>query len=132
LLKNIELYYIISTIILQSIVRGGKMNRIKELRLQKGLRQKDLAQMLNTSQQTIGRYESEEIGLDVLTIGRLCDVFECTADYLLCRSNTPEPAISDEDAELLQAFHAAPPSVAAAIQTLLQPYRKENEANQAI
>ena len=108
------------------------MNRIKELRLQKGLRQKDLAQMLNTSQQTIGRYESEEIGLDVLTICRLCDVFECTIDYLLCRSTNPLPALSDDDAELLQAFHEAPPSVAAAILTLLQPYRKENEADQAI
>ena len=103
------------------------MNRIRELREKRGWRQEDLAVMLHKNRQSVGNYETEARGLDVETIQQLCDIFGCTADYLLCRSNNPEPVVSDEDADLLQAFHAAPPSVAAAIQTLLQPYRKENE-----
>ena len=108
------------------------MNRIRELREANNWRQEDLAVRMNIKRQTIGRYETEALGIDASTINQFCDIFGCTADYLLCRSNNPEPVVSDEDADLLQAFHAAPPSVAAAIQTLLQPYRKENEADQAI
>lgn len=43
---------------------------------------------------------------------------------MLCRSANPSPLVSDADAELLQAFHAAPPSVVTAIQVLLTPYKR--------
>jgi Predicted transcriptional regulators len=106
------------------------MNRIRQLRQEKGWRQEDLAEQLNTKRQTVGNYETGERGIDMETICRICDIFGCTADYLLGRSSSPAPVISDEDAALLQAFHVAPPSVAAAIITLLQPYQKGNEADQ--
>lgn len=110
------------------------MNRIRELRQSKGWTQEDLAKRLKTARQTIGNYETGFRGLDDVTILRLCDIFECTADYLLARSDNPLPEISDADAALLAAFHAAPLSVTAAITTLLQPYteEKQNEADQAI
>lgn len=108
------------------------MNRIKELRASNDMKQTDLAKLLNCSPTTISNYEVGYRDLDSDTICRLCDIFGCTADYLLGRSTNPEPAISDADAALLQAYHAAPPSVAAAITTLLQPYQKETEADQAI
>lgn len=108
------------------------MNRIRELRQQMGWKQEDLATRLNVKRTTVSNYEVGFRDLDSATINRLCDIFGCTADYLLCRTINPDPVISDEDAELLHAFHDAPPSVAAAILTLLQPYRKENEADRAI
>ena len=114
------------------IVRGDKMNRIKALRAERSWRQKDLAELLNTTQQTIGRYETENLGLDAATICALCDIFGCTADYLLGRSSNPAPEISDADAALLAAFRAAPPSVVTAITALLQPYQKESEADRAV
>ena len=80
----------------------------------------------------MSHYENGDRGLDVETIFRLCDIFGCTADYLLGRSSSPTPEISDADAALLAAFHAAPPSVVTAITALLQPYQKESEAEQAI
>lgn len=36
-------------------------NRIKELRNERGLRQEDLAEIINVSQQTISRLETEKI-----------------------------------------------------------------------
>ena len=83
------------------------MNRIKELRLQRNWRQEDLAQKMNTKRQTVARYETEKLGIDANTICALCEIFGCTADYLLCRSDNPRPLISDEDAALLRAYHAA-------------------------
>lgn len=83
------------------------MNRIKELRLQNGWLQSDLAARLNTKPQTVSHYEKGDRGLDVETIFRLCDIFDVTADYLLGRSDVAQPALSDEEAQLVAAFRQA-------------------------
>ena len=57
--------------------------RIKEIRQEKGLTQSQLAEMLSTTQSTVGKYEREEIQLTVDTIIKICKVFEVSADYLL-------------------------------------------------
>ena len=57
--------------------------RIKEIRKEKGLTQSQLAEMLSTTQSTVGKYEREEIQLTVDTIIKICKVFEVSADYLL-------------------------------------------------
>lgn len=108
------------------------MNRIRELRMDRGLKQKELGDIMGVSMMAISHYEREDRQPDPELIGKLCDYFGVTADYLLGRSSNPAPAVSDEDAALLQAYHAAPLSIQAAITTLLQPYLKENEADRAI
>ena len=57
--------------------------RIKEIRQEKGLTQSQLAEMLSTTQSTVGKYEREEIQLTVDTIIKICKVFVVSADYLL-------------------------------------------------
>lgn len=108
------------------------MTRIRELRQNMGWTQDDLALRLNTKRQTVGHYETGTRSIDAAILCSLCDIFGCTSDYLLGRSNLAHPVISESDANLLLAYHAAPPSVASAINTLLQPYQKESEADQAI
>ena len=97
------------------------MNRIKDLRLQNKWRQQDLADKMNTAKSVISRYETGQLDLDTGLINRFCDLFGCTSDYLLGRSATPLPALSDEDARLLDAFHAASPETQAAIRLLILP-----------
>lgn len=58
-------------------------NIIRELRLEKGLSQKNLALSLGTTQSTIGKYEREELQPNVETIIKLCNIFGVTSDYLL-------------------------------------------------
>lgn len=101
------------------------MNRIRELRLKKGWRQEDLAVRMNTKQQTVARYETEQLGIDAGTINRLCDIFGCTADYLLCRSILPTAELSADEAELLLAYRAAEPHIKSGILALLEPYKQE-------
>lgn len=62
---------------------------------------------MQTAKSVISRYETERLGLDADLINRFCDLFGCTADYLLCRTESPLPVISDEDARILAAYHAA-------------------------
>lgn len=101
------------------------MNRIRELRISKGWRQEDLAVRMNTKRQTVARYETEKLGIDATTINQLCDIFGCTADYLLCRSVLPSAELSEEEAALLLAYRAADPHIRSGIQALLQPYKEE-------
>lgn len=82
------------------------MNRIKELRREKGWMQSDLAKKLQTSRGTIGHYETGERVPDVETILKLCDIFDVTADYLLGRSEVRSFALSPEEAELLEGYRA--------------------------
>lgn len=59
------------------------LNRIKELRKNKGLTQADLAKILNVSDRTIGFYENEERDPDTGTLKILSSFFNVSIDYLL-------------------------------------------------
>lgn len=101
------------------------MNRIRELRLKNGWRQEDLAIRMNTKRQTIARYETEQLGIDAGTINRLCDIFGCTADYLLGRSLLPSAELTEEEAAIVLGYRAAEPHVKTGIRALLAPYAQE-------
>lgn len=64
------------------------ITRVKELRVERGLKQEALADFVGSSQQTISRIENE-IGtppLDLIVL--LAKYFNVTIDYILCLSNT--------------------------------------------
>ena len=101
------------------------MNRIRVLRELSGMTQKQLGAVLNVGNTAISQYETETRQLDPATICALCDLFGCTADYLLCRSGSPDPVIGREDAAVLDAYHAAPLEIRRAVDGLLEPYRQQ-------
>lgn len=106
------------------------MNKLKQLRTEKGWQQRQLASMLHVNANTVSRYETEQLSLDAKTINQLCDIFGCTADYLLCRSDSPTPAISDEDAALLRAYHAADEHTKALVRLALEPFSASGTGRQ--
>ena len=99
------------------------MNRLRDLRQGMNWTQTQLGQKIGAAKSTISGYEAETHQLDAPTIHRVCDLFGCTADYLLGRSDTPLPVVSEEDAELLSAYHALPLAIRQAVDGLLAPYR---------
>ena len=101
------------------------MNRIKELRQKEGWRQKDLEAKLNLGRGNISKYEKEDRSLSPEIICKLCDLFNVSADYLLCRNDLEVPKISEADKNLLAAFHKADPNIKTAIQLMLAPYKEE-------
>lgn len=82
------------------------MNRIKELRLAHGWLQSDLAQKLHTGKHTISRYETGDRCPDLETVMLLCDIFGCTADYLLGRSEVETFELTPDEAGLLRGYRA--------------------------
>ena len=69
--------------------RGGFV-RLKELRKKKGISQLRLATELNTTQNTISRYETgeREPGIDELI--KIADYFNGSVDYLIGRTENPK------------------------------------------
>lgn len=57
--------------------------RLRELRCEKGLTQKQLAEELNISQKSLSKYERESLDLSTELIVRICRYFQVSADYLL-------------------------------------------------
>ena len=57
--------------------------RLKELREEKGLTQKQLGEMFGLGRRTISVYETGVAEPSIQTIKALCKFFEVTADYLL-------------------------------------------------
>lgn len=108
------------------------MNRIKTLRETNSWRQKDLAAILNTSPQTVGHYKNDDRDIDSATICRLCDIFGCTADYLLCRSELPSPELTPEEIALLQAFRRADDRARTVVHAALEPFWEVEDAGKAI
>ena len=98
------------------------MNRIRELRMAQGWTQAQLGEKLRVGNTAISQYESESRQLDPATIHTLCDLFGCTADYLLGRSDRQLPAVAPEDARLLAAYHALPLEIRRAVDGLMAPY----------
>ena len=81
-------------------------NRIKALRQQEGLKQKDLATLLNVTQATLsswecGRYEPDQKALKILS-----KRFDVSIDYLLGVSDSVSVGdiFSKEEAELLRIY----------------------------
>ena len=70
------------------------MNRIRELREHKGLRQIDVAQATGIDQKTLSNYETEKTNPDSYALIRLADFFNVSIDYLVGRSNS---TIAEDD-----------------------------------
>ncbi len=80
------------------------MNRIKELREAAKMTQAQLGAKIKVGNTAISMYESGSRQLDPDTICKLCDIFGCTADYLLGRSAAPSPQLTPEEESLLMAW----------------------------
>ena len=67
------------------------MNRIKKLREERNIYQKDLAKLLGVSIPAINYYENEKRTMDTKTASILADFFEVSLDYLLGKSDVRNP-----------------------------------------
>ncbi len=79
------------------------MNRLKELREDKDLYQKDIAKIIQIDQSNYSKYELEKISIPLDTLKRLADLYDTSIDYLLYRTDVRKPypkSIIKEDDEL--------------------------------
>lgn len=95
------------------------------------MKQSTLADLLQTRQQSISKYETGRLDLDTDTIRRLCEIFGVTADYLLGLSSRRSPELTEEEARLLAAYRAADPHTRDLVDLALEPYKEKEKTNAA-
>lgn len=84
--------------------------KLKELREEKKLTQKEVADAIGGTQSNLAKWEKEKIQPAADMIVKLADFFGVTADYLLGRTDdfgnavAPVPALSDEENGLLALY----------------------------
>ena len=79
-----------------------KMNRIKLLREEKHITQEELAEKLDLSKGIISLYEKEERKPSLEVLLKLSEIFNCSIDYILCKSDIRNPETVDFDADKLR------------------------------
>lgn len=70
------------------------MNRIKKLREEFGYTQQDLANKLNGSKSVIGLYENEMRKPSLEILVKLSEIFNCSIDYILCKTDIKNAVIN--------------------------------------
>ncbi|PKM61683.1 MAG: hypothetical protein CVU99_02680 [Firmicutes bacterium HGW-Firmicutes-4] len=68
------------------------MNRIKELRIKKGITQAELAKKIGVQGAAISKYENEQLQISNEVLKSLALIFEVSIDYILCLTDDPIPS----------------------------------------
>lgn len=58
-------------------------SRVKELRIERGLTQKQLASKLGCAQSAVYYWETDKQEPSISSLKKLCELFEVSADYML-------------------------------------------------
>ena len=66
-------------------------NRLRDLREDNDLKQKQLAELLKVHQTTYSDYELGRLNIPVAVLHMLADFYNVSVDYLLGRTNTKTP-----------------------------------------
>ena len=66
-------------------------NRLRDLREDRDLKQRDIAELLKVHQTTYSDYELGRLNIPVAAIHTLADFYGVSVDYLLGRTNTKTP-----------------------------------------
>lgn len=65
--------------------------RLKDLREDKDMYQKDIAKILNIKQQQYSRYETDETEISVTLLKELAEFYETSTDYILRLTDIKKP-----------------------------------------
>lgn len=68
-----------------------RYRRLRDLREDRNLSQRELADFLKISQNTYSRYETNERGIPLELISKLADYYGTSVDYLMGRTDVFEP-----------------------------------------
>lgn len=66
-------------------------NRLRDLREDRDLKQKEVAAYLMCDQSLYSKYERGERMLPLELAGKLADFYNVSVDYLMCRTNEKKP-----------------------------------------
>ena len=105
------------------------VKNLRKLRMNKGISQQRLAEVIGTSQQSINKYENHNVQPDLQTLIRFADFFHVSVDYLIGYSDIParldsmdEGTETEDEARTLTLYRQLTPQEKHSIKLILQNY----------
>lgn len=105
---------------------------LKLLRSEAKISQKNLAEAVGTSQQSINKYENHSIEPDIAMLCKFADYFNVSVDFIIGRThirqlNTgiEESCLNDEEAGLIQLYRNLSPPVRKDFYNLMRHYSNQ-------
>lgn len=81
------------------------MNRLKELRKEKGITAKQLADILKTTDSTVIRWEKSKQNISIDILKELSNIYNVSTDYILCLTDLKENIqLEEEEVKLLDNY----------------------------
>ncbi len=102
------------------------LKNLKRLREKSAVTQKQLAEAIGVSQQSINKYENHKIEPDIETMIRICEFFHTSLDYLVGYAEECSPSsgweLRDEEARLLEGYRTLSPRKKKSVQEIIDNY----------
>ena len=109
------------------------MEKLRLLRLNKGLSQQRLADLLDVSQQSVYKYENDISEPDIQTLKRLSGLFHTSIDYIVGNTENPmkndfmiETALTNEELEYLRMYRNIPDRRRRIVEAILREFDQDN------
>ncbi len=83
------------------------VKNLKKLRLQKGISQQKLGEILGISQQAINKYENHNSEPDIKMLIAIAEYFNTTIDYLVGKEDKSDHnlcGLSEKEAEIIELY----------------------------
>lgn len=107
------------------------VKNLRLLREEKGISQQKLAEMLNTSQQNIFKYEKTDCEPDISTLIKIADIFNVTVDYLIGNSEIRDKgaklnavALTEQEKLHIKLWRKLPQDIQERIDMLIESIKK--------
>lgn len=106
------------------------VKNLRKLRMSRGLSQQQLADIINTSQQSINKYENHNVEPDISTLIKFADYFQVSVDYLIGHvpdetNCPPDTELSKEEYRLVLNYRRLSKDEKDSIQLVQRNYLKE-------
>ncbi|EQJ49029.1 helix-turn-helix family protein [Clostridioides difficile CD88] len=86
-------------------LRGDLMNRLRELRKEKGYSTQQVGELLGVHYVTIQNYETNRRKIDNETLIKLSNIYNVSIDYILCLTDNRENIqLEEEEKQLLNNY----------------------------
>ena len=106
------------------------LERLKLLREERSVSQKQLADVVSVSQQSINKYENHNIEPDIETLTKIADFFDTSIDYLVGHTDVRRRIedvkpydLNKKETGLVESFRKLTPKQKESILLVIESYR---------
>ena len=78
--------------------------RLKEIRKERGLKQKEIAKLIGISPMAYSYYEREERQPDIKTLKKISELFNVPVDYIIENENERLEKLTDEERKIINKY----------------------------